>query len=468
MRILTTILILLGSLLCLLGGATLAGQNYLPKVDLIKGSGPEVYLLESGIRHWIPNPEVFNFFNYDWNNIKTYSDSVIRKYPQSDDWDKYEDYPDGSLLRGSGPEVYLIELEKKRWIPNPKIFTGNNFGWKYIISVDNDILDDFDDGNNLTLSEPNRYPKTIILKSPSQNEVLEKTAISFTYSGTNPLGAAKDLIFETYLEGYDSRWHNQRSNYTEEYDLSSESKMYTFYVRAKNKEGYYDPAPALVSFQIGVSPHYGDVEIYDVFYDEGNFKDDYLVLRNRSDEPVNIDNWTIKTKNETVTIPQAIHKLKHPISANTPTDIVLAPDNEIIISLNISPQGENFRTNKCTGYLDQYEQFYPSLDEDCPEFDESEYSHLKTACRSFIEDLDECEIPNYTDNYEVSYDNTCVAFLNEQFNYEYCYNDHYLEVDFFGDKWRVFLGKSYDILDNESDTVILRDGDGLVVWEYEY
>jgi len=468
MRILITILILFGLLLCLLGDATLAGQIYLPKVDLIKGSGPEVYLLESGIRRWIPNPEIFNLFNYKWENIKTFSNSVVESYPQGDDWDKYDDYPDGSLLKGTGSKVYLIELDKKRWIPNPEIFTKSGFGWKYIINVDDDILDDFDDGNNLNLLETNKYPETVIINGPSQEEALEDTDISFTYSGNNPLGSVKDLSFETYLRGHDSRWRKQWSGYTEEYDLSDGGGTFTFFVRAKNDEGYIDHSPASWTFRINVSSHYGDIEIDDVFYDEDNFEDDYLILENNSDELINIGGWTIETTNGTVTIPQAIHKLRHPLSLNTPSDVKLAPDDEIIISSNISPHGENFRVNKCTGYLDQYEQFEPSLDEDCPELNESEYSHLSSDCREFIDDLDKCEIPDYSDNYKISFDSECTNFLNNKFNYKQCYDDHEQEADFFGDEWRVFLGKSIDIFNNNSDTIILRDNSGLLVDKYSY
>ena len=464
----TTILILSGLLLFLLSNITFAGQIYLPKVDLIKGSGPEVYLLEGGIRHWIHNPEIFNLFNYDWGNVKIFSDSVVESYLQGDDWEERDDYPDGSLLRGSGPEVYLIELEEKRWIPNPKIFTESGFGWKYIINVDDDVLDDFDDGNNLNLLEVNKYPETTIINGPSQDEILENTALSFTYSGTNPLGSVKDLSFETYLKGYDSRWHSQWSGYTEEYDLSGWNGYFTFFVRAENDEGYVDHSPAFWTFQIGVSPYYGDVEIDDVSYDEDDFEDDYLVIENNGDESIDMGDWTIKTNNETAAIPQAIHKLRHPLSANTPADIELASDDEIIVSLGLSPQGENFRVNKCTGYLDQYKQFEPSLDEDCPELDESEYSHLKSACREFINDLDKCEIPDYSDNYAIGSDSECTGFLNDEFNYSKCYEDHEQEADFFGDEWRVFLGKSIDIFNNNGDTIILRDAGGLVVDEYSY
>ena len=212
-----TILILL-ILICLGLVCSAVAYAYLPKADLIKGSGPEVYLLENGVRHWIPDPETFNRFRFKWQNIKTYSNSVINSYSQGDEWSQYDDYPDGSLVRGSGPKVYLIELGKRRWIPSPQIFEGNDFGWKYILDIDQDDLEDIDLGDDLTLSEQNRYPETIILESPEPGAALETSEVVFKYSGINPLGKNSDLDFETYLKGYDSDWQNQGSNYTEEYD----------------------------------------------------------------------------------------------------------------------------------------------------------------------------------------------------------------------------------------------------------
>ncbi|MBL7154987.1 MAG: hypothetical protein ISS88_00575 [Candidatus Portnoybacteria bacterium] len=462
-----TISILLS--LIFLGNIALASDVYLPKADLIKGTGPEVYILENGVKRWIPDPETFEYRRYKWTNIKTISDADLAAYPQGDDLDKGDDYPEGTLLRGSGPEVYLIELGKRRWFPNPEIFEGNDYGWKYIYDIDDEKLEAITRGDDITLSEPNRYPETMVLDGPDEGEVLENTEVTFKYSGTDPLGEAGYLSFETYLVGHDTRWHNQYSNYTETYNLSSETKVYTFYVRAKNEEGYADPSPASLSFQIGVSSYYQEIQISQVYPNEQDFEDDYLVLRNGSDpRTINITDWTIKTKRETITIPQAAKKLTYPFSESSQVDIDLAEGDEVIISTGLAPNGVNFRVNKCTGYLDQLSQYYPSLDEDCPYLDDSEYSHLKKDCRDFIDDLSRCEIPDYSDNYEVSSDSQCTTFLTEKFNYSQCYQDYEKEADFLEDEWRVFLGKSIDILDNDGDTIILRDKDGLVVDEYSY
>jgi len=446
----------------------IAGQSYLPKADLIKGSGPEVYVLENGVRHWIPNPKTFEYLRYKWTNVKTISGNLLNSYPLGKKMSKYSAYPDGSLVKGGDPQVYLIELDKKRWIPNPEVFEKSDFGWKYIIEISDRKLKRIKEDKALALYEPNRYPTTVILSGPEKNATLETVEVTFKYSGSNPLGSNKDLSFETYLVGYDKRWRNQGSRYIKTYKLSKESRVYTFYVRAKNKQGYLDPTPASLTFQVGISPYFQKVEIKRVRARQRDFQKDYLVLRSKSKELIDISGWTLETSLDYLTIPQAIEKLRHPFSAEEETDIKINYRDEVIISAGWSPRGINFRTNKCTGYLDQLSQFYPRLDEKCPRLEESEYRHLRRPCRDFIEGLSRCEIPNYSYDEEVNSDSQCVEFLNEKFNYQECYDDHCQEIDFFEDEWRAFFKRSIDVFDNGGDTIILRDQSGLVVDEYSY
>ncbi len=445
-----------------------AQKNYLPKADLIKGNGPEVYLLENGIKRWIPDPETFSRFRYNWQNIKRISDSVLNEYSKGDDLNKNDDYPEGSLIRGSGPRVYLIELGKKRWIPNPLVFNGNNFGWEYIIQIDDDDLDDYKKGSNLTNSESNRYPETLILQGPSEGETLKENEITFKYSGTNPLGPTGDLYFEAFLEGYDKNWRSVSRSGEKKYRLSSESKLYTFYIRAKNMEGYYDPTPASVSFNIGLSPSFGKVEIKRVKPSENKFNRDYLILENKDKSMINITNWKIETKKTTIIIPEGVKKLAYPFSKSDYSDIELAYRDEVVISASSSPKGVNFQTNKCTGYLSETSEFYPSLNKSCPKLEESEYSHLKESCRDFIEDIDRCRMADYSNNLDISADSECTDFLTKTFTYQSCYDEHNQEVNFFDGEWRVFLNKSTDIFENNTDTIILKDSNGLVVDRYSY
>ncbi|XP_076338864.1 uncharacterized protein LOC143240399 [Tachypleus tridentatus] len=46
---------------------------------LIKGSGPAVYLLSNGVKRHIANPDTFNAFCFDWDKIKTISDFAVKR-----------------------------------------------------------------------------------------------------------------------------------------------------------------------------------------------------------------------------------------------------------------------------------------------------------------------------------------------------------------------------------------------------
>jgi len=452
-------------------GAVMAQKTFLPRLDLIKGSGPEIYLLENGTRHWIPDIETFNSFNFKWENVKKFSDIIIESYPQVDNWAKNKKYPDGTLLRGSGPKVYLIESEKKRWIPSVGIFEGNDFGWKYIIDVEDKILNKFKDGDNLTLAEQNKYPETIILSGPEKDKILNTSEIVFKYSGTNPLGPNNDLTFETFLFGYDTKWQNQGSKYEKTYDLSKDkdkNKTYIFYVRAKNKQGYIDASPVSWKFSVGLSSSYGEVKIKKVNIKNDNFRDDYIVLMSDNKETVNITGWVIKTNKSDFKIPQAIKDLNNSFSIKEYSDIILNYKDEVIISMGTSPVGINFKVNKCSGYFNNSYDFYPSLKNDCPELKESEYSHLKKSCRDFIKDLDKCEMPDYSNNWNVSSDSQCVNFINSNFSYSKCYLNYHYDMDFLKSEWRVFINKSSDFFDNNNDRILLKDKSGMIVDEYEY
>jgi hypothetical protein len=444
-----------------------AEQDYLPKSSLIKGTGPKVYVLENRVKRWIPSPDVFNNFKYRWENINLISDALLGYYPEGEELGKYDDYPEGSLLKGAGPEIYLVENGKRRWITSPAVMEKYQLEWRNIIQVDDKDLNKIEKGDSAGTTESNRHPDAFILEGPKEGESVQAGEITFKFSGTNPLGKASDLTFETYLKGYDTRWQGQ-SSATETYKLD-QGKTYTFYVRAKNKEGYYDLSPAWRNFRLGVSPYYGKVEIDEVQPEEDNFEQDYLVLRSDDREIINISGWTIKNKNnESFTIPRAAEKFNGSAAGSQKIDIILNDGDEVIVSARANTVQGNFRVNKCSGYLGETNDFNPELDIDCPETSESQYSYLKKTCREYIDDLNQCEIPDYSKNFDVAADSQCTAFLNDNFNYSQCFKKYGQDVDFLTDEWRLFMGKTKDFFDDYEDKITLTDSNGLLVDEYSY
>ncbi|OGZ34922.1 MAG: hypothetical protein A3A94_02830 [Candidatus Portnoybacteria bacterium RIFCSPLOWO2_01_FULL_43_11] len=486
----------------------------LPEGGLIKTADTsDVYAITKGKKHWIPTPAVFNSYpGYKWGNIQIISQADLDKYPRVKHiklantskvyyitesglkrhvlnsevflsyGNKWEDiievnqtelnaYNDSELIRLMGDyKVYKIENNQKRWIETAEIFNQLGFDWSKIAPVNQTEFYGYFTGGPIISAkqESNKYPNTFILEGPEEDALLESNEISFKYSGNNPLGEVKNLSFETYLKGYDLNWKDQRTKTVQTFKLSNEAKIYTFYARAKNDEGYIDPTPASRTFQIGVSPFYQKMEIINVHPKEKKFENDYLILKNNSSEEINISGWTLKSKADSFSVPKAVNQLKYPFSAGDSADIRVPSRGEVLISFGKSPEGVNCRLNQCTGYLDRDKQFFPSLPKNCPKIEEEEYGHLKKTCRDFIKGLDSCEIPDYSGNWKISADNECTAFLNEKFNYNYCYKNNYLETNFLEDKWRVFLNKSTDILDNDSDKLILKDKNGFLADEYKY
>ncbi|OGZ35099.1 MAG: hypothetical protein A2174_00435 [Candidatus Portnoybacteria bacterium RBG_13_41_18] len=153
-------------------------------------SSPKVYALIKNKLHWIPNPEIFNLYKYQWKNIKTVSAIELSKYkevkllkavsdprvyyiytmgrkkwtPSVEVFNSYPNnnwsdilevlseemvfYPDAVLLRvENDPRVYLIEGTTKRWIKTADIFIQRGYKWQDIGLVNQTDLNFYQEGS---------------------------------------------------------------------------------------------------------------------------------------------------------------------------------------------------------------------------------------------------------------------------------------------------------------------------------
>lgn len=44
-------------------------------------------------------------------------------------------YPDGTLLKASGPEIDVISGGVRRWIPDPTTFTAMGLNWNNVVTI---------------------------------------------------------------------------------------------------------------------------------------------------------------------------------------------------------------------------------------------------------------------------------------------------------------------------------------------
>ncbi|PIS35461.1 MAG: hypothetical protein COT36_02290, partial [Parcubacteria group bacterium CG08_land_8_20_14_0_20_38_56] len=89
------------------------------------------------VRH-VPNPEVFNSYNFSWGDIITVSPTELKEYGQA------------NLIRGIGEaKVYLVENGKKRWVETAEIFTKKSYDWLKIVEINEIELKAYPTGSNI-------------------------------------------------------------------------------------------------------------------------------------------------------------------------------------------------------------------------------------------------------------------------------------------------------------------------------
>jgi len=97
-------------------------------------SAPEVYLLDmsEGVKYkrHIISPEVFNLY-FRWQDIAVIDDLEMNSYAAGSDYR----FQDGSLLKGTGPEIYLISYGKKRHFTSPDAYLNRGHNFSQYVSV---------------------------------------------------------------------------------------------------------------------------------------------------------------------------------------------------------------------------------------------------------------------------------------------------------------------------------------------
>lgn len=230
-------------------------------------------------------------------------------------------------------------------------------------------------------------------------------------------------------------------------------------------------------------------------------RNEYITLRNDSDsERIDITGWSltngrdkkyfpvndkqVKGVSTRVTIPKGT-KIFVPNSINPQEDIILAPDDEAIITTG-APYGvkTSFKENICSGYIQESEDYNysPSLNNNCPyPQDEKGVDSLDDVCYKFVRGLSSCHTPEFKD--AVYVDNVpytgyvddvgnlsyaCKDFIKKNYNYNSCVANHLSDKDFFEREWRVFLNSPWELWSNDREVITLYDREGKMVDELTY
>jgi hypothetical protein len=106
---------------------------------VLKGSGPDIYVLEDNKLRWISSLEAFEFFGYRWEQVHVVDDSFLEQFEKG--------RPIHVLLKCErSPHIYALENDQKRWIKDISTFEAEGYVWEDVEFVSCDYLRSLPDG----------------------------------------------------------------------------------------------------------------------------------------------------------------------------------------------------------------------------------------------------------------------------------------------------------------------------------
>ncbi|MGD8398549.1 MAG: hypothetical protein PVG11_06805 [Anaerolineae bacterium] len=109
---------------------------------VLKGSGPEIYILENDQLRWISSMDAFEHLGLTWEDVHVVEDSFL---------DEFEKGPALHVLLkcGTSPHIYRLENGQKRWIRDIDAFTAEGHVWDDVRFVSCQYLRDLPTGPSI-------------------------------------------------------------------------------------------------------------------------------------------------------------------------------------------------------------------------------------------------------------------------------------------------------------------------------
>jgi hypothetical protein len=96
---------------------------------VLKGSGPDIYVLQDDKLRWISSIEAFEYFGYKWDEVHVVEDSFLGQFEKGQ--------PIHVLLKcPASLHIYALESGRKRWIKDIPTFLAEGYVWEDVKMVD--------------------------------------------------------------------------------------------------------------------------------------------------------------------------------------------------------------------------------------------------------------------------------------------------------------------------------------------
>jgi hypothetical protein len=106
---------------------------------VLKGSGPEIYVLEDDRLRWISSLDAFEHLGLTWQDVHVVEDAFLAKFEKG--------RPVHVLLKcRASPHIYRLENDQKRWIKDIDTFLAEGHVWEDVRFVTCEYLRGLPDG----------------------------------------------------------------------------------------------------------------------------------------------------------------------------------------------------------------------------------------------------------------------------------------------------------------------------------
>jgi hypothetical protein len=179
-----------------------------------------------------------------------------------------------------------------------------------------------------------------------------------------------------------------------------------------------------------------------------------------SQKPLNITGWYIKgiMDRDARVIGQGA-QLFYQGQVNQEKDIILYPGEKAYIIAGESPVGASFKLNKCSGYLQQFQIFEPSLPVGCPHpgLDRT-IAVTDQFCSQFMRSILRCNA--FVGEFPSNITRACKNLIDDNLTHNSCVNNHLQDKDFYKGEWRVYLGGKDFFGSKNGDVLTIYDKEG--------
>lgn len=200
---------------------------------------------------------------------------------------------------------------------------------------------------------------------------------------------------------------------------------------------------------------------------------EYLEIKadKKNKAPMKITGWKLKGKTSLdITIGQGAYYIYSNVDRQPQEDVYLKPGEKAIIITGKSPLGTSFKLNKCAGYFEQFHEFAPELNIECPLLrDEELSSNLNDACLDYIDRISSCQtVISIPYKYLSKLSSSCQDFVTQNANYKTCLEKHKDDSDFYLPEWRIYLERSEELWKKKRETITLYDDKNNIIDSQSY